>query len=113
EKFLRLVLGRRELAGRHRLEDQRRVSGRLEGALRVERDGCGREREEPLGCRLLELLAAEEDVAELGQDSVVSSAGCAAGSASAPGCAPAGPGAGSASPAAISFCDAPDPTSAF
>src|SRR2546421_971104 len=113
QKLLCVALGRRELACRHRFEDQRGVSRRLEGALGVERDCRGREREEPLDCRLLELLAAEEDVAELGQDSVVFSAGCASGSAAAPGCAPAAPGAGSASPAAISFCGVPEPTSAL
>jgi hypothetical protein len=75
EQLFGVVLGGSESAGRKRLEDQRRVTGRLERALRVERDCSRREREEPLGRRFLELLAAEEDVAELGQDSVVSSAG--------------------------------------
>jgi len=68
-----------ELAGREWLEDRRADAGRLERALDVEGDRCGREREDAVGRRLLQLLAAEEDVAEPAQDSVVSSAGCAAG----------------------------------
>ena len=52
----------------------------------------------------LQLLAPEEDVAEPGQDSVVSSAGCAAGWASGAGLFAAGP---------ISFGGSPEPTSAL
>ena len=54
-----------------------------------------------------------DHVAEAGQLSGASWAGCDAGSAPAPDCSPVAPGAGSASPAAISFCGAPDPTSDF
>jgi hypothetical protein len=75
EQFLGVALARRELARRERLEDQRRDAGRLQRALGVERDRGGREREQLVGRRLLQFLAAEEDVAELGQDSVFSSAG--------------------------------------
>jgi hypothetical protein len=75
EELLCVALRRAELSGRKRLEDQRGVPGRLERALGVERDRSGREREQLLGRRPLQLLAAEEDVAEAGQDSVVSSAG--------------------------------------
>jgi hypothetical protein len=76
EQLLRLAPRRAELARRQRLEDERGDPGRLERACGVEGDGGGREREQLLGGRLLQLLAAEEDVAEAGQDSVVSSAGC-------------------------------------
>src|SRR5207302_3064568 len=99
QQLLCVALARVELPGRERLEDERRVTGRPERALCFERHGRGREGEELLGRRPLQLLAAEEDVAEASQDSVVPSAGCAAGSASA-----AGAGAGWSSPAGISFC---------
>jgi hypothetical protein len=75
EELLDVGLGLPELTGRERFEDRRAGSGRLERALRVERDGRGRQREEPLGRGLLQLLATEEDVAEAAQDSVASSAG--------------------------------------
>jgi len=75
EQLLRVAFARGELSRRERLEDERCVTGRLERARGVERDGRGREREQLLGRRSLQLLAAEEDVAEPGQDSVVSSAG--------------------------------------
>jgi hypothetical protein len=75
EQLLRVALARGELPGREWLEDQRGDAGRLQGALGVERDRGGREREQLLCRRLLQFLAAEEDVAELAQDSVVSSAG--------------------------------------
>jgi hypothetical protein len=75
EQLLGIALARGELSRRERLEDQRGDAGRLERTLGVERDCGGREREQLLGRRLRQLLAAEEDVAELGQDSVVSSAG--------------------------------------
>jgi hypothetical protein len=104
EQLLRVALAGRELSRRERLEDERGVTGRLERALGVERDGRGREREQLLGGRPLQLLAAEDDVAEAGQDSVVSSAGCAAGSGS-------GAGAGCSPPGAISFWGSPEPTS--
>jgi hypothetical protein len=116
QELVDVALRLRELAGRERLEDGGGGSRGLERALRVERDCRGREGEEPVGGRALELLAAEENVAEPGQDSVASSAGCVAGSASAAGAAAAASpaaGAGSASAAAISFCAAPEPTSAL
>jgi hypothetical protein len=75
EQLFRVVLGRGEFPGRERLEDQCGIPGGLQRALRLEGDRGGREREEPLAGGLLELLAAEEDVAEPGQDSVASSAG--------------------------------------
>src|SRR5579884_501049 len=110
QKLLRLVLGLAELTCRHGLEDESGVAGRLQRALRVERDGRGREGEEPVGRGLLQLLAAEENVAEPGQDSGAASS---TGSAPAAGCAPVAPGAGSASPAEISFAPLPEPTSAL
>src|SRR5262249_35432190 len=120
----RIACARAELARREGLEDERGLASGLERALGVERDRRRRERKELLGRRALQLLAAEKDVAEPGQDSVVSSAGCAAGSASAAGAAGVGSAAGSgsaagaasagaASPAAISFCGSPVPTSAL
>jgi hypothetical protein len=75
QQLLRVALARAELARREGLEDERAGARGLERAVRVERDGRGREREQPLGGRPLELLPAEEDVAEARQDSVVSSAG--------------------------------------
>src|SRR5439155_25172543 len=74
QELLGVVLGRRELARGHRLEDERRVARRRERALGLERHRRGREREEPLRGRLLELFAAEEDVAERAQLAGVSSA---------------------------------------
>jgi hypothetical protein len=79
EQLLDVALGLPELAGRQRLEDRRRSAGRLQRALGLERDCGGREREETVGRGLLQLLAAEEDVAEPGQGSVVSPAGCSVG----------------------------------
>jgi hypothetical protein len=108
EELVDVALGLLELAGRQRLENGRARAGGLERALRVERDGGGGDRKEPLGRGLLQLLAAEDDVAEPAQLSVASSAGRAA------GCSPiVAPGAGSASPAGISFCCSPEPTSAL
>jgi hypothetical protein len=75
EQLLRVALARGELSRGKRLEDERGVPGGLERALGVERDRGGREREQLLGGRSLQLLAAEEDVAEPGQGSVVPSAG--------------------------------------
>jgi hypothetical protein len=75
KEFLRIVLRLAELTRRERLEDQCRVTRRLERAFRVEGDGRGREREKPLGRWSLQLLAAEEDVAEPRQGWDVSS-GC-------------------------------------
>jgi hypothetical protein len=75
QQLLRVGLGRVELSRRERLEDQGRVTGRLQRALGVERDRGRRKREQLLGRRPLQLLAAEEDVAEAGQDSVDPSAG--------------------------------------
>jgi hypothetical protein len=75
EQLLDVPVRLLEPAGGERLEDRRADAGRLQGALGLERDGGGREREEPLRLGLLQLLAAEEDVAEPGQDSVASSAG--------------------------------------
>ena len=75
QQLFRVALARAELARRERLEDERGGAGRLERAVRLERDGRGREREQLLGGRPLQLLAAEEDVAEPGQDSGASSAG--------------------------------------
>jgi hypothetical protein len=75
EELLRVALRRVELSRRERLEDQRGVTGRLQRALGVEGDRGGREREQLLGRRPLQLLASEEDVAEAGQDSVDPSAG--------------------------------------
>ena len=53
-----------EVAARERLEDHGCLSGRLQAELGVERDGRGREREEPVVLGLGELLPPEEDVAE-------------------------------------------------
>jgi hypothetical protein len=75
QQLLRVGLGRVELSRRERLEDQCGVTGRLQRALGVERDRGRRKREQLLGRRPLQLLAAEEDVAEAGQDSVDPSAG--------------------------------------
>ena len=62
EQLVELVLGPHELAGGERLEDDRRHAGRLEAALGLERDRSGREREELVEVRALELLPPEEDV---------------------------------------------------
>src|SRR5439155_11859952 len=64
EQLLDVVVDLRELAGRHRLEDDRANTGRLEPAPDVECDGCRRQREQPVACRALQLLAPEQDVAE-------------------------------------------------
>jgi hypothetical protein len=58
EQLLRVGLGRVELSRRERLEDQGSVTGGLERALGIEGDRGGREREQLLGCRSLQLLAA-------------------------------------------------------
>src|SRR5438067_214772 len=55
QQLLGVVLRRRELAGRHRLEDERRVACRLERALDIERHRRSREREELVRRRLFEL----------------------------------------------------------
>jgi hypothetical protein len=62
EQLLDVALGAREVAGREALEDDRSDAGSLEVQLGLERDRRGREREEPLGGRRLQLLAPEEDV---------------------------------------------------
>src|SRR5215218_711704 len=62
EQLVDLVFGPRELAGGEGLEDDRRNAGRLEVALRLERDRRSRKSEELVEVRALELLPPEEDV---------------------------------------------------
>src|SRR5207249_569834 len=64
KQLLDVLLDLRELAGGERLEDDGADAGRLQPAFDLERHTCGREREESLARRLLQLLAPEEDVAE-------------------------------------------------
>ena len=64
----------RELAGRERLEDERADAGRLQPALDVERDGGGREREQPVARRLLAASCARRGCRRAGPGLVVSSA---------------------------------------
>src|SRR5437763_1498435 len=64
EHCLQVVLGANELAGRERLEDDSAGARRLQPKLGVESHPRCREREQPLLCRVLELLTPEEDVSE-------------------------------------------------
>src|SRR4051812_8901064 len=64
EQLLDVVLRLRELTGRERLEDDGSRTRTLQPELGLECDGSGREREQPLDGRRLQLLASEEDVAE-------------------------------------------------
>src|SRR6202043_2841294 len=68
QQLLDVVVDLRELARRQRLENERTDARGLEPAPDVECDGGGREREEPVPRRLLQLLAAEQDVAETHYD---------------------------------------------
>src|SRR5262249_34966457 len=101
---------RRELARGEGLEDERRVARRRERALGLECHRRGREREELVRGRPLELLAAEKGVAEPGQDCDVSWAGSSVGGASSAGASTAG---AASVVAAISFGASPLPTSAL
>src|SRR5205807_8357203 len=74
-----------ELARRERLEDDRSDACRLQPAVDVERHRRGREREQPVACRLLQLLAPEEDVGQAQRY------GCCAGSSPAPSSLPLSP----------------------
>src|SRR5204863_7799944 len=64
QQLLGVLVGLRELACRERLEDGGPDAGRLEAARDVERDGGGREGEEPVARRPLQLLATEENVGQ-------------------------------------------------
>ena len=59
-----VVEGAAELAGRLRLERDRRRAGRLQPEVDLHRDRRGRQREELILLRLGELLSPEQDVAE-------------------------------------------------
>src|SRR5579884_1259631 len=64
EQLLHVAFGADELAGRERLEDDRRRAPRLEVAIHLQRHRGGREREELLPRRRLQLLPPEQDIAE-------------------------------------------------
>jgi hypothetical protein len=64
EQLLQIVLGAHEVTGRQRLEDDRSAPGRPQPELVLERDDGGREREQLLAPRLLELAPPEDDVQE-------------------------------------------------
>ena len=67
QQLLDVALRALELGGREGFEADRPGAGRPEVQLRLQRHGCGRQREQPLGRRLSQLLPAEEDVAKTHQ----------------------------------------------